>query len=195
MYFSKKLEKAINFAIKVHQVDRAQKRKGKAIPYIIHPLSVGLILSRVGADEDLVIAGILHDTIEDSKDPNKITRNIIAEKFGEKVANIVNDLTEQDKTLPWAVRKKIALEHVKHMQKDSLLVKSADVLHNLSDLNEDLKLKGLSSFEVFNATQEQVVSRYKNLIPELEKAWKNNPLINELKIELKRLILFCTPGV
>ena len=67
-----KIQKAIKFATKTHEVYEKQKRKGKDIAYIIHPLTVGLILSSVGADEDLVCAGILHDTIEDSIPAKKV---------------------------------------------------------------------------------------------------------------------------
>jgi (p)ppGpp synthase/HD superfamily hydrolase len=56
----------IRFSIKTHEVCQKQTRKGKDIPYITHPLIVGLILARAGAGEEVVIAGILHDTIEDS---------------------------------------------------------------------------------------------------------------------------------
>ncbi len=66
MILTPKIRSAIRFAIKTHEVDQKQARKGKDIAYIGHPLTVGLILARAGANEDTIIAGILHDTIEDS---------------------------------------------------------------------------------------------------------------------------------
>ncbi len=59
MIYTNKIQKAINFAIEVHQLTgEPQYRKGKAIPYVTHPLTVGLILSQAGASEDVVVAGI-----------------------------------------------------------------------------------------------------------------------------------------
>src|SRR5258708_4719539 len=76
--YSPRVQKAVRFATKTHEVYQKQKRKGKDIPYITHPLTVGLILARAGASEDVVIAGILHDTIEDSPPAKKVTREMIA---------------------------------------------------------------------------------------------------------------------
>src|SRR3989344_784375 len=90
MLFSSKIQIAITFAIKVHEIDRKQKRKGKDIPYITHPLTVGLILARAGASEDVVVAGILHDAIEDSIREKKVSREMIAGLFGENVAELVD---------------------------------------------------------------------------------------------------------
>src|SRR5438445_65563 len=111
MMYSNKLQKAINFAIKVH---KGQTRKGKPdVPYVTHPLSVGIILSNAGAPEDIIIAGILHDTIEDCEPYGSITKEIITNEFGDQVAKMVNDVTEQDKTLSWEIRKQKAFEHIK----------------------------------------------------------------------------------
>ena len=63
MILTPKIKKAIRFTTKTREVYQKQKRKGKDIPYITHPLAVGLILARACASEDVVIAGILHDTI------------------------------------------------------------------------------------------------------------------------------------
>ena len=77
LVYSYRLKNAIRFATKTHEVYQKQKRKGKDVPYIIHPLAVGLILARAGACEDVVIAGILHDTIEDSIAEKKVTRSML----------------------------------------------------------------------------------------------------------------------
>ncbi|MBV6479591.1 MAG: hypothetical protein HGGPFJEG_02377 [Ignavibacteria bacterium] len=80
MYYSDKISSAIKFAIETHDIDQKQKRKGKDIAYITHPLTVGIILSRAGADEDTISAGILHDTIEDSIAEKKVTRDILEKR-------------------------------------------------------------------------------------------------------------------
>src|SRR3989338_2085111 len=109
--YSGKIQKAIRFAITAHD---GQTRKGKDIPYITHPLTVALILSQVGASEDVIVAGILHDVVEDSD----VELDDVQEQFGEPVADLVKAVTEEDKGLPWETRKRIALGHIKDMNQD-----------------------------------------------------------------------------
>src|ERR1019366_6852470 len=97
MIFSLRIKSAIQLSIQVHELDQKQKRKGKDIPYITHPLTVGIILARAGASEDVIIAGILHDTIEDSIPEKKVSYGMIAENFGENVAELVESVTEPAK--------------------------------------------------------------------------------------------------
>lgn len=181
MVYSQKLQKAIDFAIKTHQLDQNQKRKGKEVPYITHPMALGIILAKAGGDEDVIIAGILHDTIEDSVDGYKITKEQIAEEFGEAVAEMVNDVTEQDKSLPWEERKKQALEHIPHMSHGSILVKTADVLHNMRDQIADYEKEEDEMFKRFNAPKEKQLERYTKLVTAIEYAWPENPLLGDLQ--------------
>lgn len=126
MIYAPLIQNAISFALKVH--DR-QQRKGKALPYITHPLAVGLIVSRVTNDEDVIAAAVLHDTIEDCIPRGSVTKKVLADQFGERVARIVDDVSEKEKSLAWEKRKWQALQHIKSMDHDSLLVKGSDVLH------------------------------------------------------------------
>lgn len=187
MIYTEKIQQAINFAIKVHAIDQNQTRKGKKVPYITHPLAVALILAQAGASEKVIIAGILHDTLEDCKPHGSVTKELLAAEFGDQVAEMVDDVSEQDPTLPWDERKQLALDHVKHMSQGSLYVKSADLLHNLTDQLFDYKIEGDEMFKRFNAPKEKQLTRYTNLIGELKKAWPTNPLILELQIQLKEL--------
>lgn len=176
--YSEKLQKAINVAVKCH---KKAFRKGKDVPYLVHPLTVGLILSQVTKNEDIIIAGILHDTVEDTE----MTIKELEKEFGKNVSRMVNDVTEQDKSLSWEIRKKLALEHIKHMKKDSLLVKSADVLQNLTDQIEDYKIEGDKMFKRFNSPKDKQLKRYNNLILEFKKAWKENPLLPNLNVAVE----------
>lgn len=106
MIYTMNIQKAIRFALKTHEVYQKQRRKGKDIPYIIHPLTVGFLLSQAQAREEVVIAGILHDTIEDSPDYKKVNKDLIAERFGEEVAFLVYSVTENDRNLSWDERKR-----------------------------------------------------------------------------------------
>lgn len=179
--FNLEIGKALAFAQKVH---KGQTRKGKSTPYITHPKGVGQILQTVTRDEAIIIAGILHDTIEDCKPYGSVTKETIESDFGPKVAKMVNDVTEQDKLLPWAVRKQKALEHIKDMDNDSLLVKSADVLHNLEDQIEDYKKEGEFMWKRFNAPKQAQLERYDKLITSIAKEWPQNPLLSRLDSDL-----------
>jgi (p)ppGpp synthase/HD superfamily hydrolase len=187
MLYSEKIQKAVKFSIKTHEVYKKQKRKGKDIAYITHPLTVGLILSLAGADEDVIVAGILHDTAEDSLEEKKVTMEMIAERFGERVAGIVMSVTEKNKELPWDVRKKIALEHIAGYDRDSLMLKSADVINNGTELVDDHKKHGDKVFKNFNAPKDKLLRNQLAVIGAILKRWPENPLRGDLDHLLKKL--------
>lgn len=179
------VKKAIIFANEVHE---GQKRKTKPVAYITHLLRVGEILGGVTDDEEIIAAGILHDTIEDSKENNKITVGKLTDIFGNRIAKIVNDVTEQDKNLEYHVRKAAALAHIPYMTQDSLLVKAADLLDNLSDLRDDIVKHGPSVFKNFNAPKEQNLENKRLVIDALRGAWPENPLLSRLDDVLANVI-------
>src|SRR3990167_9803949 len=186
MKYTTRMQKAIRFSVKTHEVYQKQKRKGKDIPYITHPLIVGLILARAGASEDVIIAGILHDTIEDSVPEKKVTKAMLAERFGDTVAGIVDDVTEQDKDLPWEERKQEALEHVEKLENDSLLVKSADLISNISEIIADHQVEGDAIFLRFNAPKERIIEHYRRMIDAVVQRWPENLLVEDLNnLDLK----------
>src|SRR3989344_1695393 len=160
MKYTTLIQKAIRFSIKTHEVYQKQKRKGKDIPYITHPLIVGLILARAGASEEVVAAGILHDTIEDSVAEEKVTEGMLAGRFGENIAALVGSVTEQDKSLSWVERKEVAHAQIPSYSRDSVLVKSADVISNTTDLLDDYKRDGEATFSRFDASRNQVTHHY-----------------------------------
>ncbi len=121
------LEKAILYATRAHE---GQIRKGTQTPFIVHPFTVGMILYEQGCDEEVVISGILHDTVEDTE----LTLADIECEFGERVAKIVSFVTEPDKTQPWEVRKQWMLETIKTAPFEAKFVSCADKLHNLRTL-------------------------------------------------------------
>ena len=180
MIYTKLIKKAIGFSIQVHETDQKQKRKGKDIAYIVHPLSVGLILARAGASEDVIVAGILHDTLEDSVAEKKITKATLVEEFNEEIANLVLSVTEQNKELPWEVRKREALDHIGTFSHGALLVKSADILNNATELLEDYEKNGDAVFERFNAGKEKIIGNQLRAINAIINCWKENPLARDL---------------
>lgn len=182
MIFTPKIQQAIKFATKTHEVYQKQKRKGKDIPYITHPLTVGLILAATGASEDTIASGILHDTIEDSIDEKKVTVEMLTERFGANVAELVGSVTEFDKTKSWEERKKEAIEHAKLFSHDSLLLKSADVIANNSEMLEDYRQLGDVAFERFSAPRNNKINSTIDLISAILNGWPGNPLSGDLQI-------------
>jgi predicted Zn-ribbon and HTH transcriptional regulator len=187
MLYSYKISRAIRFSIQTHEVYQKQKRKGKDIPYITHPLTVGLILSRAGADEDTVVAGILHDTIEDSIPEKKVSREMFVERFGEKVADIVESVSEPNKKLSWEKRKQEALERIRSFSHQSLLVKSADIISNASELVEDYKQEGDVVFSRFNAPKKKLLQHYLHAITAVIEQWSESPLVEDLQSVAREL--------
>ncbi len=126
------VEHALRVCIEAHN---GQFRKGgQGVPYAVHPTHMALILARFGATEAVIVAALLHDTVEDCED---WTIERVAHEFGTEVARLVDDLTE-DKSKTWAERKQAAVDHVAHMSDEAVMVKAADKLHNLTSLLDQL---------------------------------------------------------
>lgn len=126
-----KIQRAVLFAAEKHQT---QLRKGTNVPYIVHPIGVMEILMRANASENAIVAGILHDTIEDTN----TTYEELRKTFGKRVADIVRAASEPDKSLPWETRKKNAIAALRKCRdEDILAVIFADKTHNLQSIHHD----------------------------------------------------------
>lgn len=185
-FMNDSMRSAIRFAIKTHEIYQKQKRKGKDIPYVVHPLQVGLTLALAGADPLYVQAGILHDTIEDSVTDKKVTKQMLEERFGLVVAQIVGEVSEQDKSKHWLERKLEAIEHIKHMSTGAVWVKSADVICNMSEFIDDYRREGEATLDRFNApSKELLISIHLQIVSELLLRWQSidsdNPMVFDLK--------------
>lgn len=121
--------KAIVFAAEKHKNQR--RKDANASPYINHPIALANVLANEGgiANQDVLIAAILHDTIEDTE----TTVAEIRAEFGDVIAEIVLEVTD-DKSSPKAERKLKQIEHAPHISMDAKLVKLADKISNLRDI-------------------------------------------------------------
>lgn len=120
---------ALLFAAEKH---RFQKRKGpQAYPYIIHPIGVAHHLLTIGnvTDRDVLIAALLHDTVEDTN----TTFEEISKAFGLRVESFVREVTD-DKNLPKAERKRMQIVNAPHKSSEAAQIKLADKYFNLKDL-------------------------------------------------------------
>lgn len=140
---NQRLDDAIRFATERHA---GQTRKGTNIPYILHPLEVLQILYSMRADTELLIAGVLHDTVEDTD----TMLEEIRERFGADVADLVASNSE-DKSKTWDERKQHTIEMLRganHRVKQLIL---ADKLSNLRSIAYDYRKVGDKLWERFNA--------------------------------------------
>lgn len=126
---------AIQFASAAHA---GQYRKGTRVPYLIHPLRVASILLEAGCAEDLAVAAVLHDTVEDCF----VTIEQISRLFGGRVAELVRGASEPDKSDTWENRKQYTIDYLQTAGEDQLLVCLADKLDNIRSIREDLALHG-----------------------------------------------------
>lgn len=120
------IARAYHFAADRHA---SQRRKGEAAePYVNHLTEVAELVARGtdGADVDLIVAAVLHDTVEDTE----TTFKDITSRFGERVAALVAEVTD-DKTLPKAERKRLQVEHAAHASQGAKVIKLADKTSNL----------------------------------------------------------------
>lgn len=126
---NKLLLRAVKFSALKH---RDQRRKDtQASPYINHPISVAAMLMEVGSvhDVDILVAAILHDTIEDTKtSPDEIKK-----LFGKRVLSLVQEVTD-DKSLPKTKRKQLQIENAPHKSHGAKLIKLADKISNVYDI-------------------------------------------------------------
>src|SRR6516165_3339329 len=109
-----------------------QRRRGAAQePYVTHMLEVAMLVAEAtdGADPNLIVAALLHDTIEDQG----VTREQIAAQFNDDVADLVVEVTD-DKKLPKAERKRLQIEHAPNLTPRAKILKLADKISNLRSL-------------------------------------------------------------
>jgi (p)ppGpp synthase/HD superfamily hydrolase len=142
--YSDVINHALAFAAKHH--DR-QVRKGTKLPYLTHPANVAIILTRYGRSDDTVVAGILHDVIEDCvRDgySREMLEQRIGDKFGGKVLDTVLAVTyrRQDDDgveLSGEDRKGDYLDRLRNANEDARWVCAADKIHNASSIISDLR--------------------------------------------------------
>ncbi len=146
---------AVAFAVEKHS---NQKRKCSAWPYVVHLYDVMQILQQNDANLETIIAGILHDTVEDTN----TTLDEIESKFGTNIRNMVDIVTEK-KNLPYIERKLIQAQRLKNAPIQAKMVKCADCLSNLSSIKYDLTTDP-NTWDKFNAPKQNIKIHYAETI-------------------------------
>ena len=150
-----RLTHAITYAAKQHA---GQYRKGTTIPYIVHPMEVLTLLTAMGADTDAMIAGVLHDTVEDTD----ATLEDIKALYGTEVARLVDGHSE-DKSKTWKERKEAACHHAAQAPNRVKQLILADKLSNLRSIHRDYLACGEDLWSRFNAGRDQQAWYYGNM--------------------------------
>lgn len=160
---SDRIHDAIIMAANAHA---GQIRKGTETPYIVHPFETGMILQYHKAEEDVIIAGILHDTLEDTH----LTATEIKAQFGEHVMRLVESVTYPDYG-DWKQSREAALEQMKLLgESESFAVEShmitcADKLSNMRSIQSDLKTEDQADYwNRFRAGRDGVEWWYRSVL-------------------------------
>lgn len=169
------VQRAIAVAAKAHQ---NQLRKGTNIPYISHPFGVGMLLQANGYPANVVAAGILHDTLEDTV----LTEADLRLEFGTEVTQIVVGCSEADKTLSWEERKAHKIAFIKHAAPDIKAVTCADKLHNLQSTAEALQQLGNQAWDRFKRGKKDQEQYYRAMADSIATGLHNEfPLLRQLR--------------
>ncbi len=176
-----RFEEALVYATQLHA---QQVRKISGVPYVSHLLSVAALVLEDGGSEDEAIAALLHDAIEDQG--GAATGKVIRQKFGDKVADIVESCTESDVVpkLPWEERKQRYIENICHSSPEVLRVALADKVHNARSNLVEWRLYGEKAW---NREQRQRTLWFYRSVIEVAQTLKNSSLVEELKRVVKQL--------
>lgn len=155
---SARVSDALSFAVAAHG---DQVRKGTTIPYVAHLLGVAAITLENGGDEDLAIAALLHDVVEDCD----VTVDQVRDRFGPRIGAVVADCSDSfdAEKAPWRERKEAYLASLDRKPADSLLVSLSDKTHNARSICDDLAAVGPSLWERFTAGREGSLWYYRSL--------------------------------
>jgi (p)ppGpp synthase/HD superfamily hydrolase len=197
---SVRFDHALLFAAQVH---RHQERKKTGIPYISHLLGVAAIVLDYGGDEDMGIAALLHDAVEDQG--GRAMLRAIEQMFGARVAKIVDGCTDaygdEGKSKPkWYPRKLRYIRRVRREDAETRFVSAADKLYNARAILRDVRQYGDSVYGAFSAPKAKVLWYYRSLVDAYRAAGVTHalkPLLDDLDrtvTELEHLTLTSAAG-
>jgi (p)ppGpp synthase/HD superfamily hydrolase len=162
------------------------------VPYITHLMGTMCILARLGAPDHVLAAAVLHDYLEDVPDPDGPER--IRTETGDEVLELVSAVTENkrpglDSGATWEIRKREQLERLETMPEPAVLIKCADVLHNLLSLEMDLfdAADRQAVWDRFNATRQRQLWYFGSILGAARNRLGDHPLVDELDAVIARV--------
>lgn len=180
-----RLQRAFRYAAEKHD---GQTRKQSAVPYISHLMAVASLVLDAGGDEDMAIAALLHDVVEDCGGLPRLRE--VRKQFGRRVAKIVEGCTDSfgEPKREWVERKKDYLREVKHADVETRLVSASDKLHNVRTILADYRQHGEAIWTRFTGKREGTLWYYRALSDEYRRRGPNR-ITRELEIAVAELEL------
>ena len=170
--FSPRVELAITTMLEAHGLGRRKAGRGFEAT---HVLSVAMIVGDFGFAEDAVVAAILHDALEDTT----LERDVIQQRFGERVLMIVSDVTEPPRSVPWRTRKETYIEHLRRCpREEARAVASADKIHNLSSMVTGFETLGQTFADAFTTGVDGMIWYHQRVHRMLVDTWAH-PILDE----------------
>ncbi len=193
--YSDRINHAFAFAAKHHD---QQVRKGTRLPYLTHPANVAIILTRYGRSEETVVAGILHDVIEDGVREGW-TRTMLEERIGRKFGNSVLEtvlqvserrVDDDGVELSYDDRKDDYLSRLSLASEEALWVCAADKVHNANSILSDLRRTSFPEtvWGRFSVGREGTTRWYKRVADRLREVGFNAPIVEELEAAAQELV-------
>ncbi len=184
--FGPKFDEAMLFA---HELHRHDVRKGTGKPYISHLLGVCSLVIDYGGDEEMAIAALLHDAVEDHGGRPMLEQ--IRQRFGDRVAHIVDGCTDSyvldaSQKEPWRQRKEAYLARIPYEDADVRLVSAADKLYNCRTILRDLRRDGMVALDRFNGGRKDTVWYYDQLVRAFRQAGTND-LVESLALAVHEM--------
>ena len=178
-----RLQRAFRYAAEKHY---GQTRKQSAVPYLSHLMAVASLVLEAGGDEDMAIAALLHDVVEDCGGMPRLRE--IRRQFGTRVAKIVEGCTDSfaEPKAEWAERKIDYLREVQHADADTRLVSASDKLHNVRTILADYRQHGEAIWTRFSGKKEGTLWYYRALSDEYQRRSPNR-ITRELEIAVAEL--------
>ena len=175
--------RAFQFAAEKHA---GQTRKASTIPYIAHLMGVASLVLEAGGDEDLAIAALLHDVVEDCGGAPMLKE--VRRRFGKHVAHVVDGCTDSDTDPkpPWQERKENYLRHLKRADAGTRLVSAADKLNNIRSILTDYREIGESVWARFHGGRDGTLWYYRALRDEFRRG-KENRIVREYELAVNEL--------
>src|ERR1700681_3576699 len=177
------LQRAFRYAAEKHA---GQTRKKTTVPYLSHLMAVASLVLEAGGDEDMAIAALLHDVVEDCGGMPRLRE--VRKQFGTRVAKIVEGCTDAY-VVPkpeWLERKKNYLREVKHADAETRLVSAADKLHNVRTILADYRQDGESVWKRFSGKKDGTLWYYRALSDEYRRR-NPTPIPKDLDIAVGEL--------
>ena len=180
--YTPRLDKAIKTAAWAHEQQNQHRKGGKEVPYIIHPYGVMVIASNVTDDEDVLIACLFHDILEDV-DSDVYSEEDMRREYGDRVVAIVKDVTKDESKPDWHERSRAYLGHLENEASDeAVIVSGSDKVHNLLSIAEDYKNQGDELWQMFTTkSKEDQIWWYQSILEVLKKRNAPEELIEQLQ--------------